>query len=300
MQKIQFLFLLFLSTLLFTNCGSKESMSISENGYAYLHHVKNGGPTPQVGDKVYFEYTQYFDDASVSTSHGVEPTPSFIIPKSDGIKRGYGQVPPYIDGLKLMSVGDSLSMQVEIDSLPQRSPQYGDAKHIYFRYKLNKIVSAADVKAEQDSINAAKVAQIQADKMREPTIAALIGETLSQYKSGQLSDKIKETGSGLKYVIHEEGNGPKPNQGEKVFVHYYGVLSSNGSLFDNSFKRGSPIDFPLGTGRVIRGWDEGLAQLNKGSKATLFIPANLGYGVAGSPPRIPANSELVFYVELQK
>ena len=69
-------------------------------------------------------------------------------------------------------------------------------------------------------------------------------------------------------------------------------------MFDNSFSRGEPFVFPLGAGQVIKGWDEGLALLPKGTKATLFIPYELGYGETGSPPSIPPRSELIFYVEV--
>ena len=71
-------------------------------------------------------------------------------------------------------------------------------------------------------------------------------------------------------------------------------------MFDNSLSRGMPFSFALGRGMVIPGWDEGIALLKEGGKAFLFVPPALGYGEAGSPPVIPANSELIFYVELEK
>ena len=87
--------------------------------------------------------------------------------------------------------------------------------------------------------------------------------------------------------------------GREVEVNYFGVLA-DGTPFDNSFKRGQTFTFPLGAGRVIPGWDEGIAMLNVGSKATLFVPYELGYGEAGSPPNIPPKAELIFYVELER
>ena len=98
--------------------------------------------------------------------------------------------------------------------------------------------------------------------------------------------------------MHEEGNGEQLNPGEMVSVHYYGVLKSDGKMFDNSWKRGQEFQFQLGAGRVIRGWDEGVALLKKGSKATLIVPFALGYGAAGSPPSIPAEADLLFYIEV--
>ncbi len=119
----------------------------------------------------------------------------------------------------------------------------------------------------------------------------------ADYKRGKLDNQIVTTKSGLKYVIHENGSGDNPSKGTKVFVHYLGALT-NGNEFDNSFERGKPFKFSLGVGSVIQGWDEGIALLNIGSKATFFIPSELGYGKQGSPPVIPRDSELIFYVEL--
>jgi len=104
------------------------------------------------------------------------------------------------------------------------------------------------------------------------------------------------TASGLKYIIWKKGDGAKADAGDKVSVHYAGRLL-DGSPFDDSYKRGQPFSFPLGGGRVIKGWDEGIAYLNVGDSATLIIPSELGYGAADRPT-IPANSTLIFDVQL--
>ena len=104
------------------------------------------------------------------------------------------------------------------------------------------------------------------------------------------------TASGLKYRVWRKGDGVKPEAGDKVMVHYAGRLL-DGSPFDNSYDRGNPFGFPLGEGKVINGWDEGIALLNVGDSATLIIPSELGYGAADRPT-IPANSTLIFDVEL--
>ncbi len=98
-------------------------------------------------------------------------------------------------------------------------------------------------------------------------------------------------------MVLEEGTGNPTQVGKEIDVHYYGMLT-NGEMFDNSFNRGSPISFPLGTGRVIPGWDEGLALMKGGDRGVLFIPSELGYGKAGSGAKIPPDSELIFYVEI--
>jgi peptidylprolyl isomerase len=105
------------------------------------------------------------------------------------------------------------------------------------------------------------------------------------------------TASGLQYIEIEEGSGPNPQQGEVVAVHYRGTLE-DGTEFDNSYDRGEPITFALGRGRVIRGWDEGIALLKVGGKAKLIIPPDLAYGETGVEGVIPPNSTLSFEVEL--
>jgi len=106
------------------------------------------------------------------------------------------------------------------------------------------------------------------------------------------------TESGLTYVITSHGSGRQPVAGETVIVNYTGLLG-NGKKFDSSLDRGQPFEFPLGAGRVIKGWDEGIAKLHVGDQATLIIPAQIGYGARGAGGGlIPPNATLVFLVEL--
>ena len=102
--------------------------------------------------------------------------------------------------------------------------------------------------------------------------------------------------SGLKYIDEIIGTGNVPNVGDKVKVHYTGTLE-DGTKFDSSHDRDKPFSFPLGQGRVIKGWDEAIALMSKGEKRTLIIPPELGYG-SRSKGKIPSNSTLIFEVEL--
>jgi peptidylprolyl isomerase len=105
------------------------------------------------------------------------------------------------------------------------------------------------------------------------------------------------TPSGLKYVVVSEGEGDAtPSSGAMVKAHYTGKLL-DGTKFDSSYDRGTPIDFPVGQGRVIKGWDEAFLSMKKGEKRVLIIPPDLGYGPSGRGP-IPPNAYMVFDVEL--
>ncbi len=107
------------------------------------------------------------------------------------------------------------------------------------------------------------------------------------------------TKSGLKYKDEVVGKGAEAKPGDIVIVHYTGRLKS-GEKFDSSLDRKEPFSFELGEGKVIKGWDEGVAGMKVGGKRQLVIPSELGYGMRGSPPKIPPNSELLFDVELLK
>jgi FKBP-type peptidyl-prolyl cis-trans isomerase len=106
-----------------------------------------------------------------------------------------------------------------------------------------------------------------------------------------------ETTSGLRYKILQKGNGKQATKGAKVSVHYKGQLL-DGTVFDSSYKRKQPLDFNVGVGQVISGWDEGIQLLQVGAKARLVIPSNLGYGERGAGGVIPPNATLIFDVEL--
>tara|TARA_Y100000992_G_scaffold60587_1_gene37078 strand:+ start:108 stop:1040 length:933 start_codon:yes stop_codon:yes gene_type:complete len=110
---------------------------------------------------------------------------------------------------------------------------------------------------------------------------------------------MSKTSSGLYYKINKEGNKNKPLKGQNIRVHYKGMLL-DGTVFDSSIQRDQPIDFTLGIGQVIAGWDEGISLLSEGASAKLVIPSELAYGANGAGGVIPPNATLIFEVELLK
>ena len=133
------------------------------------------------------------------------------------------------------------------------------------------------------------------------SLVALTLNFLGVYMEQLASAEIITTSSGLKYEDTLIGSGPKvASHGQKVTVHYTGYLNKagqKGEKFDSSVDRGTPFQFTLGVGQVIKGWDEGVAGMKQGGKRTLYIPSDLGYGTRGAGGVIPPNAALIFDVE---
>ena len=130
-------------------------------------------------------------------------------------------------------------------------------------------------------------------------LALIAGLLAAPHNAG--AQETITTDSGLSYIDTEEGTGAAAKVGQSAVVHYTGWLYQNGvkgAKFDSSVDRGQPFTFPLGGGRVIKGWDEGVAGMRPGGKRTLIIPPNLGYGAQGAGGVIPPNATLLFEVEL--
>jgi len=130
---------------------------------------------------------------------------------------------------------------------------------------------------------------------------AIISTAIPKDVMSQPAAKPVTTSSGLQIIDSKPGTGASPRAGQTVVVHYTGWLYENGAKgkkFDSSVDRNEPFEFPIGQGRVIKGWDEGVASMKIGGKRTLIIPASLGYGARGAGGAIPPNATLIFDVEL--
>ncbi|MBP5768126.1 MAG: FKBP-type peptidyl-prolyl cis-trans isomerase [Fibrobacter sp.] len=141
------------------------------------------------------------------------------------------------------------------------------------------------------------LSQMQMQKDVDDAAAArkALGEQAAFLAKNIQDPNVKVTTKGVQYIILKEGTGIKPKASDKVQVHYIGTLL-DGTEFDNSIRRGSPMEFPVTA--VIEGWQDLLLEMKVGEKVKAWIPSALGYGETGAPPNIPANALLVFEVEL--
>jgi peptidylprolyl isomerase len=154
-------------------------------------------------------------------------------------------------------------------------------------------IEAKEAAAAFDPVAAFESGQ-EAAKREALEAAAAADKALADLVAG-----FERTDSGLYYRMDTVGSGPRPSKGQNVKVHYTGMLT-DGSIFDSSVQRGTPIAIAIGVGQVIEGWDEGIMLLNEGSKARFVIPSHLGYGSRGAGGVIPPNATLIFDVELVK
>ena len=262
----KFLSLLMIATVaIFSSCSDGEKSNMDENGYTLLESglkykiiTKGDGLKADNGMNVSVHYIGTLLD-------GTEFDSSVKRGQPFAFKLGIGQViKGWDEGIALLNVGDSASFLIP-DSLAYGSV---DRPGIPANSTLNFEVKLVDAKA--------------------PVV-------IEKYKVEGLDTLV--TNSGLKYIILEEGEGENPKAQDVVSVHYSGYLT-DGTMFDSSVKADRQFDFELGIGRVIPGWDEGIAMMKPGAKFQLLIPYHLAYGEKGYPGHIPEKADLIFDVEL--
>ncbi len=233
-----------------------------------------GGPGYKFDDEIHPELKH--DSAGIlsmaNAGPGTNGSQFFITheatPWLDGKHTVFGKVIEGQDVVNKISQGDQMQ-SIEIIRVGEKAQQF-------------------DAPAEFIKFNNAKEERIKKAKAE------------ANAKLNKLAEGFERTKSGLRYKItHKSGSGKKPEKGKNVAVHYVGKLT-DGTVFDNSYGRGEPIEFPIGIGYVIPGWDEGIRLLEEGDKATFIIPSYLAYGESGAGGVIPPNATLIFDVELVK
>jgi FKBP-type peptidyl-prolyl cis-trans isomerase FkpA len=251
-------------------------------GLSYVMHKSNKGPKLKLDDVVTL-------NLKYSTSKDSLVFDSWKMGKPIQLKIAKASFKgDLMDGLTLLTVGDSASFLINADSLFTKTfgaprPAFIDSSSfLSFTVKIISTTTDAALKAEELKLE-------KENAMKED-------EVIAKYIAEKQMTPSKSS-SGLMYIISEPGTGEQAQAGKTVKVHYTGRLL-DGTKFDSSLDRNEPIEFKLGQGMVIKGWDEGIALLKVGGKALLIIPSNLAYGSRGAGGVIPPFSPLTFEVEL--
>lgn len=279
-----------------SSCKEKNlypGYEVSETGLNYKFYVENEGEKPALGDILEVVFS-----CNVNDTTEIIPVMPNLFRLEEPLFAG-----DLFEGMAMMHKGDSASFIVDIDSAfvkffgqPSLPSEFVPTDVMKFEVKLNDFYSESIYK-EKVAEEARKVLEARIENMKtsypEQTVNA--AQQLQDYFTAN-GIVAMPTQSGLVYVMTEEGNGEKPVDGQNVKVHYTGRLL-DGTVFDSSVERGEPIEFPLGVGYVIPGWDEGIKLMSKGEKGVLYIPYYLAYGERDMG-KIAPFSNLIFEVEL--
>jgi len=282
-KSIVFTMMLAISGMFLASCqtGSSDNFKQTKSGLYYKFVEKSDNDlAPEVTNFVTITMTYGTEDSVMFDSKKMPQ--AMDIPVLASVHKG-----DLYEGLMMMHVGDSAVFKCDADSVftklfrvPNIPPGLDSVDYIYFNIKMQ------DIKTEAE-LQAAREAEMEMHK-NEETVKR------NAYLDANYPD-AEASATGLYYIQTKKGNGNKPEAGMKVKVHYTGTLL-DGTKFDSSVDRGEPFEFPLGQGRVIKGWDEGIANMKKGEKGVLIVPSDLAYGTGRQG--IPPYSTLVFEVEL--
>jgi len=195
------------------------------------------------------------------------------------------------------SIGKKADLCYADPAIPGKCIQFVDKDpNMYFCPK--KGGKPVGIPLPKDGTTASLMSLLKSGKYKfKPEDILLVSAALPEWEKTRKNLGYQVTGSGLAYKITKQGAGKKPEPNKKVTVHYKGYLE-DGTVFDNSYDRKQPIEFVLGAGRVIKGWDEGIQLFNVGGSGTLKIPPQLGYGKAGAGGIIPPDATLYFDIEV--
>jgi len=273
-------------------CKSDGGFKKTENGVQYKIVKDEKGPTAQVGDEIEMFMSARYKDDKVDTllfdTRKMNNNQPIKIPLPPPAFKG-----DFVEALMKLSGGDSAVIRISVDSLKKQQgmqiPPFMKSGQ-FLEYTVNVL----SVKSQQ---------QMRQDMEKHTSEQAAKDEGILQNYFKQNNLQPSKTASGLYYIIEQQGSGETAKQGQAVTVNYTGK-TLDGKVFDSNtdaaMGHAEPFTFNVGQGMVIRGWDEGVMLLKKGSKAKLFIPSGLAYGQQSPSPAIPADAILMFDVEVLK
>jgi len=291
-------FILGIAALALSSCNQFKK---GEGDLLYKIHEDKNGPTIKDGDMIAFKAIEKTEEDSVIFS-SYDFDRSAILVKEKSLFKGDINA-----ALSLLSEGDSATFKVNLDSMQakmgQPKPQNTKGKYMIFQIKVEKVIPRGKLNDQAFRAEIEKFMTAESTKAKSQEASKING----YINSNNLKPSV--TSTGLNYVITQQSNGAKATAGDTVQVNYTGKFLS-GKVFDTSIqevakKAGNfnpmrpytPIKIPVGVGESIKGFEEGLMLLPKGSKATLILPSSLAYGEQGNPA-IPPFTPLVFDVEV--
>jgi len=294
LKSTKYAFAVVSAIVLLSSCGKEPNYKTNENGLQYFFYEDKEGEKAKVGDFLTLNFIYKTDKDSVLRNTWKDGTPIQVIVQSPSFKGGLEE------GLQMLSEGDSVTFKMSADSLFKKTfmaprPDFIDStSKITFIMKVLKVQNKETFEKEQ---------AIKMEEQRKKMETQMAGQ--KEVDDKLITDYLatnkltaQKTQTGVYYIITKKGKGATPTSGSMVQVHYTGKLLA-GDVFDSSVGK-DPLEFAIGVGQVIPGWDEGISLLNEGAKATILIPSPLGYGPMAMGDKIPANSVLLFDVELLK
>lgn len=277
--------------------GNDSNSGVLPSGFSYYNHPSGNSTAPEVGQYVFYQ-AKLGINGEIQQDTRTAPTMPFMKitpPLPDSVPQPRPNI--VLEILRKMNLGDSATVTVPIADAPfirGLNPTDTLSYEIVIKEILNE--DAFQIRREEE------IAKQRTEKERTQQLAISIDEEmnkmLADYRDGKLDDQLQTTDAGLKYLVQEQGDGSSISTDDFVSVHYYGKIL-DGTTFDNSYDKGNPITFPIGQGRVITGWDQGIPLFNQGGKGYLFIPGDMAYGnnpPPGSP--IQPGAELVFQISI--
>lgn len=284
MKIVTKIIMLCIAALVIYSCQEAPKMI---NGFKY-ESSNAGEQVAQPGEYAYMSIIIKDQNDSILQEMKEGPNmPFFKIPTEPNPT---AQPNPLQDLAAVIGVGGDARVYMPIDSLTNLPPNLKGMDYITYNMVVTKVITEAEFQAEIQRVKD----EAEAEKQN---VIKVVNEDLEIFNQGN-SDKIKTTPEGLKYIMHDEGNGARGEAGKAVAVDYYGVFT-DGNMFDNSYRSGRPFQFTVGRREAIQGWDLGIPLLKEGGNATIYVPYSLAYGEAGRPPSIPAKSDLIFHVALR-
>ncbi len=275
-------------------CSEYPGFDETDSGLFYKIHVENdGAQKPAMGDYVYVNMTYRLDEEDLDTilfSSKDSPQP-IILKVSESMYNG-----DINEALTLLALGDSGTFITSADSffiktvgLQELPPPVKAGMMLYFDIKITDIKTQEEFEAEMEIQMMEQQKQLETLKDQEAV------DRDAFIKANNITAQPSETG--LYYIEKETGSGAFAVNGNTVRVEYEGSFL-NGVVFDASKNQGQPIEFALGLGQVIPGWEEGLLKMREGGKAQFIIPSDLAYGQSQPGHPIPPYASLVFDVQL--